>query len=369
MSEPSPTTLPIPRVAENLPETAQEFGPESLFMDGKRFEQVCRTARLMAHQSFCPKHLKGVSEEEGIANCFQVVCQALRWGFDPFAIKDETYVVQNKLGYSGKLVAAVINARARLKRRLDYRFSGEGLDRAVTVIGWFEGEEEPRTATLSVRQAKTSNAMWTNDPDQKLVYSGVIRWARRWCPELVLGVLTDDDLEKIQESSRSNGPPVGITDLRGYRKAMDPTVIDTESHPQAGPTPEGGSPPAGGAPTAPASPHPAGTDGSAAAASAVHPQDAGAPVLPPADAASSSPGGSDARTPEAGAAVSKAKDDRPKCVTRQKSALAAHFKRLSFDHGAIAKMLSQYGVERVADLAYEDADKLEESLKRFPLEG
>jgi hypothetical protein len=54
---------------------------------------------------------------------------------------------------------------------------------------------------LSVGQAKTSNKMWTSDPDQKLVYSGATKWARRHCPEIMLGVLTDQDLEVMRENS------------------------------------------------------------------------------------------------------------------------------------------------------------------------
>lgn len=35
--------------------------------------------------------------------------------------------------------------------------------------------------------------MWTSDPDQKLWYSGVLKWARRHCPEVVLGVRAEDE--------------------------------------------------------------------------------------------------------------------------------------------------------------------------------
>ena len=37
--------------------------------------------------------------------------------------------------------------------------------------------------------------MWTKDPDQKLAYCGALRWARRHCPEVVDGVLSDEDLD------------------------------------------------------------------------------------------------------------------------------------------------------------------------------
>jgi len=46
---------------------------------------------------------------------------------------------------------------------------------------------------VSVGQAKNDNQMWKKDPEQKLAYTGATKWARRWCPEILLGILIDDD--------------------------------------------------------------------------------------------------------------------------------------------------------------------------------
>lgn len=175
----------------------EDRSPMAFLMDAAKFEHLQRVSRLMALATLTPKHLKGATLDETLANCFRVVNQAMRWGFDPFAVVDETYVVHGRLGYQGKLVAAVINARAGLKKRLSPTYTGEGTGRTVTISGHFDGEDEPRTVTLSVAQAKTDNQLWQKDPDQKLFYSGVIKWARRHCPELILGVMTDEDLDRM----------------------------------------------------------------------------------------------------------------------------------------------------------------------------
>lgn len=188
-------------------------GPLAHLFDTARFEHMQRIAGAMAVATFTPKHLCGKTREETIGNCLRVANQAVRWGMDPFAVMDETYVVGGKLGYQGKLVSAVVNARAGLIGRLSFSFSGEGDKRTIVVSGTFEGESEPRTIELSVGQAKTQNDMWRKDPDQKLVYSGVIKWARRHCPEVILGVVTDDDLERMAHGNTVTEPgvePVGI---------------------------------------------------------------------------------------------------------------------------------------------------------------
>lgn len=176
--------------------------------DTARFEHMFRIAEAMAAASLIPEHLRGTkkggvftpfSNTETKANCFLVVNQSVRWGMDPFAVAPETYVVGGKLAYQGKLIAAVINARAGLAGRLKYSFSGtKGKDDfTITVAGKFHGDDDASEITLSVGDAKTENQMWRKDPEQKLVYSGAVKWARRYCPEVVLGIVTDDDLERI----------------------------------------------------------------------------------------------------------------------------------------------------------------------------
>jgi hypothetical protein len=175
----------------------------SFFIDTAKFEQAQRIAKLMAAASLMPKHLKGASPEEAIANSFLVVNQAFTWGVNPFAVAKETYVVQGNLGYQGKLVAAIINTKARLKERLRYEYNDQPGDKLeITVIGTFQGESEPRKTSLSVGQARTQNQMWSKDPRQKLIYSGAIKWARAHAPELILGVATDDDIDRMMEAPK-----------------------------------------------------------------------------------------------------------------------------------------------------------------------
>jgi hypothetical protein len=188
--------------------------------DTARFEHTWRIAKAMSMATLLPDHLRldtktkqPLDPKQVESNLLRIVNQAIRWQVDPYAVVDCTYVVANKLGYEGKLVAGVINARAGLKSRLSYEFTGTGTGRTVTVSGTFEGEDEPRTIELSVGQAKTANKMWTSDPDQKLVYSAATKWARRHCPEIMLGVLTDHDLEVMRENG-SSITAIAVTDDR-----------------------------------------------------------------------------------------------------------------------------------------------------------
>lgn len=177
-----------------IPVAVDINNPVSLYLDTGVFEQLQRVAKLMASSTLIPAHLRGM---EKTGDCFLVVSQAFRWGMDPFAVAQHTYVLQGKLGYEGKLIAAVVNTNARIERHLSYAYEGSGADRKVTVSGTLKGETEARTISGTVGGWKTNNEKWASMPDQMLAYRGAREWARRHMPEAVLGVSADEELAEI----------------------------------------------------------------------------------------------------------------------------------------------------------------------------
>ena len=240
----------------------EDSGPLANLFDTARFEHMARLAAMMAGASLMPEHLwkdrqgNVLAVETIKANCFLIVNQSVRWGFDPWAVAPCTYAISGKLGFEGKLICAVINARAPIKSNLDFEFTGkEGTDDfTIRVFATLKTEDKPREIKLSVGKARTKNEMWTKDPEQKLVYSGAIKWARRHCPEVILGVVTEDDLERIQEepmkAAKAVFPVFTIKD-----KSLPPAETTTET-----PTPTAAS--GGDSPNKP-NPASSGKDGSA----------------------------------------------------------------------------------------------------------
>ena len=204
MSEPTQDQDKTQIVPKREVRVVVDDSTQGYLFDTARFEHAMRIAGAMASANLIPKHLRedknGEFHPDTIrANCFIIVNQAIRWGFDPFSLLKECYVVGGVLGWQGKLVCAVINARAGLKQNLDFTFTGKKgtPEYEVTVHGTFKGEDKERIVTLTVAEAKTANDIWVRDPEQKLCYSGAIKWSRRHAPEIVLGVLTEDDVDKI----------------------------------------------------------------------------------------------------------------------------------------------------------------------------
>jgi hypothetical protein len=97
--------------------------------------------------------------------------------------------------YEGKLVAAALHTSGALATRLAYDYAGEGAARLVRVSAVLAGETEPRAVEVKLADAKTTNGMWTKQPDQQLAYHGARVWARRYAPEVMLGVYTPEEME------------------------------------------------------------------------------------------------------------------------------------------------------------------------------
>lgn len=178
-------------------------------------DTAIQLAEMMSRGKLVPAHLQGSP-----GDCLMVIEASMRWGMSPFAVAQCTSVIQGKLMFEGKLVAAALNASGIMLSRLEYEFSGANGERSVTVRGTLRGEDKPRDIVLTLKEAKTTNSMWTKQPDQQLVYAGTRVWARRHAPEVMLGVYTP---EEFDEQSRET-PFVGTT--------LEHRAVDSKQAPQ-----------------------------------------------------------------------------------------------------------------------------------------
>ncbi|MEN8720224.1 MAG: recombinase RecT [Oceanococcaceae bacterium] len=147
-----------------------------------------RLADMMSGAKLVPTHLQGKP-----ADCLMVIEQAARWRMSPFAVAQATSVIQGKLMFEGKLVAAAVHNSGVLSGRLSYDFDGSGDSRVVTVSGYLRGEKQPRIVAVRLCEARTPNKVWQSQPDQQLCYAGTRIWARRHAPEVMLGVYSPEE--------------------------------------------------------------------------------------------------------------------------------------------------------------------------------
>lgn len=191
--------------------------------DSQYLNAISSFAQMMAQGSATvPRHLQG-----NAADCMAVAMQAAQWQMNPFAVAQKTHLINGALSYEAQLVNAVISRSGVLATRFEYEWYGpwenvigkfsikKGEKGEYRVPGWtmadetgigiiirarLKGEDEPRELDLLLAQARVRNSpLWADDPRQQLAYLAVKRWARLYCPDVILGVYTPDELEERQE--------------------------------------------------------------------------------------------------------------------------------------------------------------------------
>jgi hypothetical protein len=176
-------------------------------------------ARAFADSKMVPDHFK-----KSIGDCYIAVSLAGRYGMDPWTLMQEMYIIQGKPMMSGKLSAAILNNSLAEPLRPEY--SGDGDDRTIVLTGRLEGEEKALSVTLKVRDAKTANEQWKKNPDQMLMYSAARMWGRRYAPDILLGIVFDD--EEIDAAAAPQAPKTQLNVPASIlpRGVSGPDIID-----------------------------------------------------------------------------------------------------------------------------------------------
>lgn len=199
----------------NQAQAPQAISAIDAIMNIDVMNQINNLAQLMAGgHATVPKHLQG-----NVGDCFAVILQSMQWGMNPFTVAQKTHFVNNTLGYEAQLVNAVITTRAPTTERLKFEWFGDwakingkedkSSDKGVKVWATLKNEDEPRVLELSMAQVGTvrNSPLWSSDPRQQLAYLAIKRWARLYCPDVILGVYTPDEFD--QPSEKDITPNVG----------------------------------------------------------------------------------------------------------------------------------------------------------------
>lgn len=155
------------------------------------FAELEKFSHFMALSNFVPKHLR-----QKQADCLAVLLQSMRWEMDPFSVAQKTYFVNDGMAYEAQLVNAIILARAPLKARPKLKWTGEGEGLKCEVSATFKDEDEPAVFEAEMKTITTRNSpLWKQQPKQQLGYFATRAWARLYCPDVLMGIYTKEEME------------------------------------------------------------------------------------------------------------------------------------------------------------------------------
>lgn len=240
--------------------TAEQQAPNTISASNAIFNvqalgQLTAFANLMADsQVTVPAHLAGKP-----ADCMAIVMQAMQWGMNPYAVAQKTHLVNGVLGYEAQLINAVIASSSAIRGRFHYRYGGEwercaktkeiqrkkhGKNGEYTVTerirGWNDEDENGLFVQVGailrgeseitwgepvyLSGIVTRNSpLWVSNPKQQIAYLAVKYWARLYCPEVILGVYSPDEVEQRTEKEINPAP---------QRMSMAEIAADNVSSPQ-----------------------------------------------------------------------------------------------------------------------------------------
>lgn len=156
------------------------------------YDQLLEAAKTMATAKSIPAHLRGSP-----GDCLMIREMAIEHGLSPYGLAIHSYLVNGILAHDAQAVNAMILKRAPTVERPRYTFEGEGDDLRCIVTATFRGEATPcQYISPPIGKITPKNSpLWKTDVEQQLCYFSIRRWARRFCPDIILGINSKDELE------------------------------------------------------------------------------------------------------------------------------------------------------------------------------
>jgi hypothetical protein len=181
-------------------------------------------AGLMAQAAVTvPKHLR-----ENPPTVWRLSCR-LCSGDESVRSGAKTHLVNGVLGYEAQLVNAVISSSSAIVG-FHYEYGGdweriagqkEGRDELglfIRVGAVLRGEADITWGeNIYLADITTRNSpLWKTAPKQQIAYLAVKYWARLYCPEVILGVYSPDEVEPRTEKEINPAPKhVSLSDISG----------------------------------------------------------------------------------------------------------------------------------------------------------
>lgn len=199
VDENSKVNLPKRVIGSQIPIVQREGG-----VSVQQMFDIIELARLMSTAGDAvPAHCRNT-----VGMCWAICLQAIEWRMSPIAVANKSYVVNGRLCYESQLIHAVIEARAPIVGRLNYAISGEGDDMRCQVWATFRGETSPRyfqSDTLgrlkppkNDRGERKGSPLWEKKPEVQLFYNASRDWCRIYCPDIILGIYSDEELREME---------------------------------------------------------------------------------------------------------------------------------------------------------------------------
>lgn len=167
---------------------------------------MARLSKAYSQSTIIPAAFQG-----NAGSCMVAITMAQQLNCNPLLVMQNIYEVHGRWGYSGQLCIATLN-KCPQYRRIEYRYiNGKDHTDGMRVVGHrVDGETDIGAAiTPAMVQAEgwSKNPKWKSMPDQMYRYRSASFFVRAFCPEILMGFQTTDELADLHANGTYRSEP------------------------------------------------------------------------------------------------------------------------------------------------------------------
>jgi hypothetical protein len=188
---------------------------------GGNLREAYKMAKVFANSQLVPAHLRNKPDD-----CFIALVMAEQLRENPLMVMQNIVIVQGTAGWKAQFVIARANRVGPFKDPITFHTEGKGESLSVTARATIAstGTVVERTVTMAMAKAAgwTKNSKYQEIPEQMLSYRAATFLVRLYCPEVMMGFQTEDE---VRDLSSSRGIPNTIQ-ASGAIDAINSAIVD-----------------------------------------------------------------------------------------------------------------------------------------------
>lgn len=181
-----------------------------MWTDAKSMNAAWRTATMLSKSDLLPDTYRNKPENVLIA-----LDLSMRMNISPMLIAQQLYIVKGKPAWSGQFCISQINGSGRFSP-LEFIFGGED-DEHASCYAQATRMADGKLCTgtkITMQMAKAegwidkNGSKWKTMPQQMLQYRAAAFFARVFCPDLLMGLQTADEVRDTYGAEKEEKPVV-----------------------------------------------------------------------------------------------------------------------------------------------------------------
>jgi hypothetical protein len=175
------------------------------------FEHTWRVAKAFSMSQMVPPHFQGKPE-----NCMVALLMAEQLEVNHLLALQNLTVIQGRPGFNAQFAIALANRRGPFAGPITWESKGKGDALEVSAKAVIKSTGEAVSVTVSMEMAKaegwTKNPKYRSIPEQMLRYRSATWLIRLYCPEVLLGFGTSEELDDMSRGAGAQVERVTVTE-------------------------------------------------------------------------------------------------------------------------------------------------------------